>query len=69
MNIISMIVDRDCHVSTSHIQVIKHVITRLKNGYETYKAMSRKDRRIFMRACIKAHDDNIEEYRKIMHGF
>ena len=53
MNVIRMIIDRDCHVSMSDRQVIKHVISRLKKGYTTFKAMPKRDRHRFMRELIK----------------
>jgi len=69
MNIVSMIIDRDCHVSMSNRQVIKHVISRLKNGYQTFKAMPRKERRKLMRMCIQYHWENYNEYHIVMKGF
>ena len=67
MDIIRMIIDRDCHVSLSNRQVIKHVISRLKKGYSTYKVLSRKDRRKLMLSCIQYHSDNKLLYFEITH--
>lgn len=43
--IIRQIIDRDCHVSWSNRRVIRHVISKLRNGFETYQTMPRDDRR------------------------
>lgn len=66
MNIISMIIDRDCHVSWSNRRVIKHVISRLRNGYRTFATMQRAERRRFMQECIRIHHANQKEYRFVM---
>ena len=66
MNIIRMIIARDCHVGISNRQVIRHVISRLKNGYTTFSELSREDRRYLMEECIKEHKENQELYDFVM---
>ena len=64
--IIRQIINRDCHVAWSNRTVIKHVISKLKHGRRTYRAMPREDRRRFIKQCIKQHRENWELYRAVM---
>lgn len=66
MNIIGMIVDRDCHVGMTNKKVIRHVISRLKNKESTFWEMTKEDRRYFMLTCIKEHEQNQKLYRQVM---
>lgn len=67
MNIIGNIVSR-CHVGTSNRQVIKYVISRLKNKKKTFWALSKSDRRYLMETAIKEHSENLKLYRKVNSG-
>jgi len=69
MNIIGMIIARDCHVSLSNRAVIKHVISRLKNGYNTFRTLSKEDRRYLMERCIEEHKENQKLYDLVTKGF
>lgn len=64
--IIRQIIDRDCHAGWSNREVIRHVISRLKGKYRTFRAMPRDDRRWFMRQCLQVHADNRQLYREVM---
>jgi len=63
---IERIVNRDCCVSLSNRQVIYHVITKLRKKKRTYWAINKKDRKSFMRDCIKAHQENQKLYHQVM---
>lgn len=66
--IIRMIVDRDCHVSESLKDVVQHVISRLKDGYQTFRKLNALDRRIFVQSCVLQHLHNRKEYQIVMDG-
>jgi hypothetical protein len=67
--IIGQIIDRDCHVGDSNSSVVRHVISKLKDGYATFKAMSKSDRRRFIEQCIQHHRRNFKTYVEVMSGF
>ena len=46
--IIRQIIDRDCHVSWSNRRVIRHVVSKLRDGQRTFRAMPREDRRTLL---------------------
>lgn len=66
--ILRQIINRDCHVSMRNTEVIRHVISRLKNGYETFRSLPRGQRRELMRQCIHVHRQNRELYFDVMSG-
>lgn len=66
--IVRQIIDRDCHVAMPHRNVIRHVISRLKNGYATFRGLSKTDRRRLLEDCIRVHDDNRSLYQFVMTG-
>jgi len=68
MSIIKHIIDRDCHIRESNRSVIKHVISKLKEGYTTYSQLPKSDRRYIMVECIKCHRENRELYGYVMSG-
>ena len=68
MSIISMIVDRDCHVSMTNREVIYHVVSRLRKGRDTFWSMPKKDRRRLMKECIKVHNANRKLYGMVVSG-
>ena len=57
-----------CHVSATNRQVIRHVISKLKDGYATWQPIPAAKRKEMMRSIIKAHQDNKELYRYVMGG-
>jgi hypothetical protein len=57
-----------CHVAESNRTVIRYVISRLRKGYVTYRAMSREQRRLLLRETIAAHTENRALYRFVMRG-
>jgi acyl-CoA reductase-like NAD-dependent aldehyde dehydrogenase len=65
---IQRIIRRDCHVSLSNRAVIKHVISRLKHKRQTWRTLSRAERKAFMRDCIKVHAENRSYYAWVMGG-
>lgn len=66
--IVRQIIDRDCHVSLSNRSVIRHVISRLRDGRATFRAITLGDRKNLMRQCIKVHRENREFYVDLMSG-
>ena len=67
--IVRQIIDRDCHVGISNRAVIRHVISKLRDGMQTYWSMPRDDRRELLRQCIARHRQNREEYAAVMGGW
>ena len=65
--IVRQIIDRDCHVAISTRAVVEHVISKLRNGYETFISMPPADRRRFLRQCIDIHQANRAEYQDVMY--
>ena len=51
-----------CHVSATNREVIRHVISKLKKGYQTWRTIPVARRKEMMRSIIKAHRDNRELY-------
>lgn len=66
--IVRQIIDRDCHVSMSNRAVIRHVVSKLKDGHKTFRAMPKVDRRRLMEGCISVHRQNWKLYAYVMHG-
>lgn len=67
--IIRQIIDRDCHVSQTQPEVIRHVISRLRNGYQTFRMLPSEHRRRLIDDCILQHRGNQELYRRVMGGY
>lgn len=65
--IVSQIINRDCHVGLSNREVIRHVISRLRDGWRTYRALPHPDRRLLMQQCIQQHRENRELYITVMY--
>ncbi|MEQ1829924.1 MAG: hypothetical protein ABL921_28435, partial [Pirellula sp.] len=66
--IVKQIIDRDCHVSTPCRDVVRHVISKLKSGYETYRSMSQADRDLLIEQVVRHHLGNLKEYIEVMSG-
>jgi len=64
--IIRQIIDRDCHVADSYVSVVKHVVSRLKDGRNTFFSLDKQSRREFIDDCFKCHTDNRELYSMVM---
>ena len=56
------------HVSATNRQVIRHVISRLKNGYQKWRTIPVARRKQMMRSIIRTHQDNREIYNYVMKG-
>ena len=67
--IIRQIINRDCHVGESNQAVVKHVISKLKGGYDGFRKMDSASRRVFVESCILQHAYNQNEYVEVMSGF
>ena len=65
--IVKQIIDRDCHVGESYLTVIRHIVSNLRDGWKTFRAMPRPDRRLLLRQCIQQHRANRELYRAVMY--
>jgi acyl-CoA reductase-like NAD-dependent aldehyde dehydrogenase len=57
-----------CHVGRSHRSVIRYVVSRLRQGYSTWRTLPREARREILRNIIAQHDENRAEYRSVMSG-
>lgn len=66
--IVRQIIERDRHVSLSNREVIRHVISKLRDGYETFHALPKADRRRLVEDCIKVHAQNQLLYAEVMGG-
>jgi uncharacterized protein YlxP (DUF503 family) len=66
--IIRQIIARDCHVGSSNRAVIRHVVSRLRAKYATFRAMPPADRKAFLRQCVAAHAENQATYSFVMRG-
>ena len=64
---ISMIVNR-CHISNSNTEVIRTVISTLKEGHDTFSRMSKYNRRQLMKLAIEYHQTNVELFYTVMTG-
>ena len=56
------------HVSATNREVIRHVISKLRDGYQTWRTIPVARRKDMMRSIIKAHQDNRELYSYVMKG-
>lgn len=65
--IVRQIIDRDCHVACSNREVIRHAISKLRDGWTSFRSMPREDRRLLMRQCIQQHRENRELYVAVMY--
>lgn len=65
--IVKQIIDRDCHVGISNRAVIRHVISKLRHGYQTFRQMPAEDRKELLRQCVERHRENREEYVAVMY--
>lgn len=66
--IVRQIIDRDCHVGLSNRAVMRHVISKLRNGWQTFRGMPKHDRRELLRQCAEAHKESRDLYRDVMYG-
>jgi hypothetical protein len=66
--IIRQIIDRDCHVGTSNGEVVRHVISKLRHGYRTFREMPLADRQQLIDQCIQHHASNLKMYLEVMTG-
>ena len=66
--IIRQIIDRDCHVGTSNREVVRHVISKLRHGYRTFREMPLADRQQLIDQCIQHHASNLKMYLDVMTG-
>jgi hypothetical protein len=66
--IIKQIIDRDCHVAMTAREVVRHVISRLREGYKTFRELPKPDRRRFVEDCVRRHRENFRLYANVMSG-
>ena len=66
--LIRQIIDRDCHVGSSNKEVVRHVISKLKHGLQTFRNMPAMDREQLIEQCLVQHKGNFELYLDIMVG-
>jgi hypothetical protein len=65
--IIRQIVNRR-YAGDSNRTIIRYVVSRLRDGYATFHALSREQRRSLMRDAIKVHEANRQLYPRVMRG-
>jgi hypothetical protein len=66
-HIIRNIVGR-CHVGDGYLSVIRYAISRLRRKRRGFLALSRPQRREFLRLCINTHAENRRVYISVMTG-
>jgi hypothetical protein len=62
--IVRQIVGR-CFIGDSNLKVIRYTISRLKNGYNTFSALSKEVRKDLLRQIIKEHAENKSLFNSI----
>lgn len=67
--IVRQIIDRDCHVSWTSSEVIRHVVSKLKRGFEQFREMRLEDRQSLIDQCLQQHSSNQKLYVEVMTGF
>jgi hypothetical protein len=67
MNIISQIVDR-LPVTAGKLAVIRYVISRMKDGYKTFRGLPKASRRDIIKRALGQHRDNQVLYSYVMGG-
>lgn len=65
--IIRNIVSR-CHVSNTDQDVIRYVVSRLKDGWETYRSWPVWYRAGFIKQILRVHRANQSLYRRVVSG-
>jgi acyl-CoA reductase-like NAD-dependent aldehyde dehydrogenase len=63
---IAQIVGR-CHVGERYSEVLRYLISRLRHGKRTWRAMDRARRREVLRILVDEHDENREVYAQVMY--
>lgn len=64
--IVRQIIDRDCHVAEPDRAVLRHVISKLRDGYQTFRGLPKPQRRRFIEDCLAVHWANRAEYEAVM---
>lgn len=64
--IVRQIIDRDCHVAESYLAVVRHVVAKLRDGYQTFRGLPKDERRRFIEQCLEVHHANRSEYEAVM---
>lgn len=67
--IVRQIINRNFHVSESNRNVVRHVLSKLRNGYQTLRTKPDQDRQLLIEQCIDQHRSNLKEYVEVMSGF
>ena len=65
MLITDMIVDR-CNVADRYPEVLRYVISRMREGKRSWRSLERNVRREYLKAIIGRHKINRELYRRVM---
>jgi hypothetical protein len=58
-----------CHVGHSNRQVIWYFISRLKDGYNTWRVVPKAERKQWLRWIVQAHAENRSLYNHVMRGY
>ena len=64
---LEMLVGR-CRVGESNRRVLRYVISRLKDGCDTWRTQPKAKRRFIMREVFRIHYENRKLYLQVMKG-
>ena len=64
--VVRQIIDRDCHVAESYGGVIRYVVSKLRDGRQTFRSLPKDARRRFLEDCVAVHQANRAEYEAVM---
>jgi len=57
-----------CHVSDSYETVIRYVISKMVDGFKTYRELSTANKAFIVEVAIDVHNQNREQYNWVMGG-
>ena len=66
--IIRQIINRDCHALMSLTDVIRHVVPKLRGGYEQLRNGGLEYRELFIKQCVLQHRLNQRLYIEVISG-
>lgn len=66
--IIRQIINRDCHVCMLVTEVIRHVVSKLRGGYEQLRNGGTEYRELFVKQCALQHRLNQKLYIEVISG-
>lgn len=67
-HVVHQIVDRDCHAMSTKLEVVRHVVSRMKGGRRTFLLLPRETRHEIVGAALERRQQNLELYLFVMTG-